>query len=74
MEEAEREVEKLASRVRIVEERYGRRPIMTILSVARSTPKASETLRSLAEKYNIRLIIEREIEESSFSPSPLDEL
>jgi len=64
VEEAEREVEKLMSRVRIVEERYGRSPLMTILSVARSTPQASEALRSLAEKHKIKLIMGGEIEES----------
>jgi hypothetical protein len=63
-EEAEREVEKLTSRVRMVEERYGRSPLMTILSVARSTPQASEALRSLTEKHKIKLIMGREIEES----------
>ncbi|RJS85038.1 hypothetical protein CW706_02405 [Candidatus Bathyarchaeota archaeon] len=64
VEEAEREVEKLVSRVRIVEERYGRSPLMTILSVARSTAQASEALRSLTEKHKIKLIMGREIEES----------
>jgi len=70
IEEAEREVEKLLNRVRIVEERYGRSPLMTILSVARSTPQASEALRSLTEKHKIKLILGREIEEFSFNQAP----
>jgi len=60
--EAEREVEKLLKRARVVEEKYGK-PEMIILSIARPTDEAAEILKELAEKHNIRLILGKEIEE-----------
>ncbi len=63
-EEARREVEKLIRHVRAVKEKYKREPFLTILSVARITPEAAETLETLAEKHGIRLILGKEIEES----------
>jgi len=57
IDEAEREV------MKIVEEKYNRKPLMTILSVARVTPELSEALKTLAEKHGVRLILGREIEE-----------
>jgi len=36
---------------------------MTILSVARVTPEASEALKTLSEKHGVKLILGREIEE-----------
>lgn len=62
--EAEKEMEKLVKHVRIVEERYRQKPILKILSAARLTPEASETLKRLAEKHGVRLILGREIEET----------
>lgn len=62
-EEAEREIEKLLNRVEFVKTKYGEKPFMTILSVARTTPEASESLRTLTEKHGIKLVLGREIEE-----------
>jgi predicted nuclease with TOPRIM domain len=60
--EAEAEVEKLLRRVKIVEEKYGK-PEMIILSVARPTDEAAKTLKDLAERHGIKLILGKEIEE-----------
>jgi predicted nuclease with TOPRIM domain len=60
--EAEAEVEKLLKRVKIVEEKYGK-PEMIVLSVARPTDEAVKTLKTIAEKHGIRLILGKEIEE-----------
>ncbi len=62
-EEAEKEIEKLIKRVRIVEERFGRRPFLIILTVARTTPEASEILTKMAEREGIKLILGSEIQE-----------
>ena len=63
-EEAEREIKKLLKRVRIVEEKYGRKPEMTVLSVARATEEAMEILKNLTEKHGVKLILGKEIEET----------
>ena len=60
--EAEAEVEKLLKRAKVVEEKYGK-PEMIILSVARPTDEAAKTLKDLAEKYEIKLVLGKEIEE-----------
>jgi nucleotide-binding universal stress UspA family protein len=60
--EAEAEVEKLLKRVKVVEEKYGK-PEMIILSVARPTDEAAKTLKDLAERHGIRLVLGKEIEE-----------
>jgi nucleotide-binding universal stress UspA family protein len=60
--EAEAEVEKLLKRVKAVEEKYGK-PEMIILSVARPTDEAAKTLKDLAERHGIRLVLGKEIEE-----------
>ena len=60
--EAEAEVEKLLKRVKIVEEKYDK-PEMIILSVARPTEEAVKALKALAEKYAIKLVLGKEIEE-----------
>ena len=60
--EAEVEVEKLLKRAKVVEEKYGK-PEMIILSVARPTDEAAKTLKDLAERHGIRLILGKEIEE-----------
>jgi len=60
--EAEAEVEKLLKRAKVVEEKYGK-PEMIILSVARPTDEAAKTLKDLAERHGIRLILGKEIEE-----------
>jgi len=64
IEEAEREVEKLLMRTKIVEEKYGRKPEMVVLSVARVVEEASKTLKELTEKHGIKLILGKEIEEA----------
>ena len=63
-EEAEREIRKLLERVRIIEEKYGRKPEMIILSVARATEEAMKTLKNLTEKHGVKLILGKEIEET----------
>jgi len=63
-EEAVREVSKLLKRIEAVVSRYGRRPVLSVLSVARATPEAAQKLRSEAEKHGIRLILGAEIEEA----------
>jgi predicted nuclease with TOPRIM domain len=60
---ARAEIEKLLSRVRLVEERYGRRVMLAILVVSTATPEAHEELRRLATEHGIRLVFGREIEE-----------
>ncbi|MCS6788091.1 MAG: hypothetical protein NZ733_02225 [Aigarchaeota archaeon] len=61
--QAEEEVMKLEERVGLVAARYGRRPALVILSVARPSPAVVVRLRELAEERGIRLILGREIEE-----------
>jgi predicted nuclease with TOPRIM domain len=60
---ARAEIEKLLSRVRLVEERYGRRVMLAVLVVSTATPEAHEELRRLATERGIRLVFGREIEE-----------
>ena len=60
--EAEAEVEKLLKRAKVVEEKYGK-PEMIILSVARPADEAAKTLKDLAERHGIRLVLGKEIEE-----------
>ncbi|MGB9806884.1 MAG: hypothetical protein ACPLRT_09030, partial [Thermoproteota archaeon] len=64
VEEAEKEVEKLLKREKIVEEKYGIKPKLMILSVARATPDISDTLKALAEKYGIKFVLGKEMEEA----------
>jgi hypothetical protein len=63
-EEAEREIRKLLERVKIIEEKYGRKPEMIVLSVARATEEAMKTLKNLTEKHGVKLILGKEIEET----------
>lgn len=63
-EDAEREIEKLVMRIKIVEEKYHGKPILAVLSVARATPDIAEILRHLGEKHGIKIILGREIEET----------
>jgi uncharacterized protein (UPF0335 family) len=64
MEEAEKEVEKLLKRVEIVEKRYGKRPMLVVLSVARPAPGVSRRLEDLAKRHGIKLVLGEEIEEA----------
>lgn len=63
LDEVEGEIGKIMERARMVEEKYGKKPLLTILCVARVTPDVSEALRSLAERHGIKLILGKEIEE-----------
>ena len=63
-EDAEGEIRKLLERVKIVEEKYGRKPEMIILSVARVTEEAMKALKNLTEKHGVKLILGKEIEET----------
>jgi uncharacterized protein YoxC len=62
--DAEREVERVMRRVGLVERVFGRRVFMAILSVANLYPEAADTLKSLAARNGIRLILGREIKEA----------
>ncbi|MEM4304033.1 MAG: hypothetical protein QXQ70_09100 [Candidatus Caldarchaeum sp.] len=64
VDEAEREVDKLLRRIEAVTEKYREKPMLSILSVARTTPEASQHLKSLTEKHGIKLILGKEIEEA----------
>jgi predicted nuclease with TOPRIM domain len=64
IKEAEREVEKLLMRTKIVEEKYGRKPEMVVLSIARVVEDASKILKELAEKHGMKLIFGKEMEEA----------
>ncbi|MEM1945607.1 MAG: hypothetical protein QXF95_01170 [Candidatus Caldarchaeum sp.] len=61
---ASREVEKLLTRVRAVEEKYGLRPVLTVLSVATASKQAAEKLVEEAERHGFRLVLGKEIEEA----------
>ncbi len=64
IEEGEDEVDKLLKRVKIVEEEYGRKPMLIVLSIARTTPEIAEALKKLTERHGVKLILGREIEEA----------
>jgi hypothetical protein len=64
VEEAVREVEKLLKRVRVVEEKYGVKPMLIVLSIAKTSGEASKALKALAEEHGIKLILGREIDEA----------
>ncbi|MEM1948101.1 MAG: hypothetical protein QW614_05490 [Candidatus Caldarchaeum sp.] len=61
---ASREVEKLLTRVRAVEEKYGMKPLLTVLSVATASKQAADKLMEEAERHGFRLVLGREIEEA----------
>ncbi|MEM4185678.1 MAG: hypothetical protein QW801_00185 [Candidatus Caldarchaeum sp.] len=61
---ASREVEKLLTRVRAVEEKYGLRPVLTVLSVATASKQAVDKLVEEAERHGFRLVLGKEIEEA----------
>ncbi|MEL9998422.1 MAG: hypothetical protein QXH99_08025 [Sulfolobales archaeon] len=63
VEEARREVEKLLKRVRAVEKLYGVKPVLIILCVAKVSPEALTTLRTLTKESGIKLITKEDIEE-----------
>jgi uncharacterized protein YoxC len=62
--DAEREVEKVMRRVGLMERVFGRRVFVAVLSVANLYPEAADTLKSLAARNGIRLILGREIKEA----------
>jgi uncharacterized protein YoxC len=62
--DAEREVEKVMRCVGLVERVFGRRVFMAVLLVANLYPEAADTLKSLAARNGIRLILGREIKEA----------
>jgi uncharacterized protein YoxC len=62
--DAEREVEKVMRRVGLVERVFGRRVFVAVLSVANLYPEAADTLKSLAARNGIRLILGREMKEA----------
>ncbi|UNQ73663.1 hypothetical protein [Infirmifilum sp. NZ] len=64
IEDAEREVEKLTERVRLAEEKYGRKPVLAVLAVGSAPPEVLDRLKSLAEKNGFKLVVGRLYEES----------
>jgi hypothetical protein len=65
IEEINREMEKLLKRVEIIQKKYGEKPSMVILSIAKVAAEISELLKALAEENGVKLIIGRETEELS---------
>jgi len=64
VEDAEAEVEKVLRRARVVEERYGRKPTLTLLCAATCRADAAERLKELCEKHGIKLVLGKEIAEA----------
>jgi hypothetical protein len=61
--EAESEVEKLRSRISLVERRYGRRVMLAVLVVATASEEVSSHLREVAGRNGILVVLGREIRE-----------
>jgi hypothetical protein len=62
-DEAESEVEKLRSRISLVEGRYGRRVMLAVLVVATASEEVSSHLREVAGRNGILVVLGREIRE-----------
>jgi hypothetical protein len=62
-DEAESEVEKLRSRISLVERRYGRRVMLAVLVVATASEEVSSHLREVAGRNGILVVLGREIGE-----------
>jgi hypothetical protein len=62
-DEAESEVEKLRSRISLVEGRYGRRVMLAVLVVATASEEVSSYLREVAGRNGILVVLGREIGE-----------
>ncbi|MFZ8857399.1 MAG: hypothetical protein ACO2O1_04060 [Candidatus Caldarchaeales archaeon] len=62
-DEAESEVEKLRSRISLVERRYGRRVMLAVLVVATASEEVSSHLREVAGRNGILVVLCREIGE-----------
>jgi len=61
--EADREVRKLVERAEIVSKVYGKKPLMKVLAVGNAPEEVIEYLKKLTIKYDIKLVIGREIRE-----------
>ena len=61
--EADREVRKLVERAEIVSKVYGKKPFMKVLAVGNAPEEVFEYLKKLTIKYDIKLVIGREIRE-----------
>jgi len=61
--EAEKEIKKLIKRAEIVSKIYNRKPYMRILAFGNAPEEVIEYLKKLTTKYDIKLIIGREIKE-----------
>ena len=62
-DEADREVRKLVERAEIVSKVYGKKPYMKVLAVGNAPEEVIEYLRKLTTRYDVKLIIGREIKE-----------
>lgn len=61
--EAETEVRKLIERAEIVSKICGKKPYMKVLAVGNAPEEIIEYLKKLTTKYDIKLIVDREIKE-----------
>lgn len=61
--EADREVRKLVERAEIVSKVYDKKPFMKVLAVGNAPEEVIEYLKKLTIKYDIKLVIGREIRE-----------
>jgi hypothetical protein len=62
-DEAGSEVERLRSRISLVEKRYGRRVMLAVLVVATASEEVSSYLREVAGRNGILIVLGREIRE-----------
>jgi hypothetical protein len=62
-DEAESEVEKLRSRISLVERRHGRRVMLAVMVVATASEEVSSHLREVAGRNGILVVLGREIRE-----------
>ena len=62
-DEAEAEVSKPVKRIDAIRTKYGREPVLKILSVARTAADVADVLRREAEKHGIKLVLGEEMAE-----------
>ncbi|MGQ9782171.1 MAG: hypothetical protein ACUVQ8_08030 [Nitrososphaeria archaeon] len=62
-ESAEEEAKRVLEKAQIVEEKFGKRPQILMISVANATQEAMEVLEKIRKERNIRLVLGKEIRE-----------
>ncbi len=60
---AEEEIKKVMEKAQIIEEKFGKRPQILMISVANATQEAMEVLEKTCREHNIRLVLGKEIRE-----------